>query len=143
MKQYPSIKTLSKDNIPKIPIIMFLKYDGSLIRSEWNSKRGFYKFGTKTQLMDENSKPFGVAVNLIKNKYEKDLSKVFAEHKWKDAICFFELWGPDSFAGNHNFDKPLDTILFDINPYKQGILPPDQFIKYFGHLDIAQVLYEG
>jgi hypothetical protein len=140
MKSYPSIlKDLRND----IYIYAFDKLDGSNIRAEWNSKRGFYKFGTRTQLMDENSVPFGKAIPLIKEKFEEDLTPIFKDRKWKDAICFFEYHGPESFAGNHNFEKEMTATLIDVNPYKEGIMPPDEFIKYFGHLDIAKVLYEG
>ncbi len=117
--------------------------DGTNIRAEWNSKKGFYKFGTRTQLIDENSKPFGRSISLIKESFEEDLSMVFEEQKYKSAICFFEYWGEDSFAGNHNFDKPMKATLIDVAPYNMGILPPTQFIKLFGHLDIADCLYEG
>lgn len=140
MKHYPSI---TKEIRHDIDIIAFDKLDGSNIRAEWNFKRGFYKFGTKNQLIDANSKPFGIAVPKIKEKYEESLAKVFKEQGWKDAICFFELWGPSSFAGQHSFQEALDLTLFDVNPYKQGILPPKEFIKFFGHLDIPKVLYEG
>lgn len=140
MKQYPSItKHVRQD----IHIYAFDKLDGSNIRAEWNNKRGFYKFGTKTQLIDESSKPFGRAIPLIKDKWAADLETVFKEQKWRDVICFFEFWGPNSFAGNHNFEEELTVTLIDANPYKQGILEPEEFIKYFGHLDIAKVLYEG
>lgn len=140
MKHYPSI---SKEVRQDIHIYAFDKLDGSNIRAEWNSKRGFYKFGTKNQLIDQSSKPFGCAIPMIKEKYEDALATVFKEQGWKDTICFFELWGPSSFAGQHAFKEKLDITLFDVNPYKQGILEPEQFIKYFGHLDIPKVLYEG
>lgn len=140
MKHYPSIaKEVRHDSY----IYAFDKLDGSNIRAEWNSKKGFYKFGTKNQLMDESAKPFGVAIQLIKEKYAADLAKIFNAQNWRDVICFFELWGPSSFAGTHNFAEPLTVTLFDANPYKQGILEPKEFIKYFGHLDIPKVLYEG
>jgi len=140
MKQYPSIdKNIRKD----IYIYAFNKYDGSLIRSEWNPKRGFYKFGTRTELIDINSKPFGAAIPLLKDKFEKDLSTVFEKQAWKSVICFFEYWGKDSFAGTHNFEQPMNLTLLDVNPYKEGFLEPNKFIKYFGHLDIAELLYEG
>lgn len=140
MKHYLSI---SKEVRHDSYIYAFDKLDGSNIRAEWNSKKGFYKFGTKNQLMDENAKPFGVAIQLIREKYAADLAKVFGEQDWRDVICFFELWGPSSFAGTHDFTKPLTVTLFDANPYKQGILEPKEFIKYFGHLDTPKVLYEG
>ena len=140
MKSYPSI---TKDVRQDVYIYAFDKLDGSNIRAEWNAKRGFYKFGTRTQLMDEKNKPFGCAIAMIKEKYEKDLTIIFQEQHWRDAICFFELWGPSSFAGNHNFEEKLDVTLIDVNPYKEGILVPAEFIRLFSHLDIPKVCYEG
>lgn len=140
MKHYPSI---TKEVRQDVYIYAFDKLDGSNIRAEWNNKRGFYKFGTRNQLMDQNTPTFGRAIPMIKDKYEADMAKVFKERGWKDAICFFELWGPNSFAGQHSPQDKLDITLFDVNPYKQGILEPKEFIEYFGHLDTAKVLYEG
>jgi hypothetical protein len=140
MKSYPSI---SKEIRHDLHIYAFDKLDGSNIRAEWNSKRGFYKFGTKNQLIDANSKPFGKAIEILRDKYESDIAMVFKEQKWRDIICFFELWGPSSFAGSHNWQESLTVTLIDANPYKQGILEPKEFIKFFGHLDIPKVLYEG
>lgn len=140
MKHYPSI---SKEIRHDIRIYAFDKLDGSNIRAEWNNKRGFYKFGTRTQLIDVNSKPFGQAIPLLKEKYESDLAKVFHQLDYLDAICFFEFWGKDSFAGNHNFQEQMNITLIDVNPYKQGILEPYLFVEYFGHLDIAKVCYQG
>lgn len=140
MKHYPSI---TKEVIQNLDIYAFDKLDGSQIRAEWNSKKGFYKFGTKNQLIDAATKSWGRATKLINDKYSTSLHKVFAEQKWKDAICFFELWGPSSFAGTHNFEEDLTVTLFDVNPYKQGIMEPREFIQFFGHLDTPKVLYEG
>lgn len=140
MKHYPSI---TKEVRQDIHIWAFDKLDGSNIRAEWNTKKGFYKFGTKNQLMDENSKPFGCAIQLIRDKYESDLAMVFKEQKWRDIICFFELHGPSSAFGQHNFTENLTVTLIDANPFKQGILEPAEFIKLFGHLDIPKVLYQG
>lgn len=140
MKHYPSI---TKEVLQYIDIYAFDKLDGSQIRVEWNKKKGFYKFGTKNTLIDAATKPWGRAIEIIKAKYEDDLSKVFTAQKWTDAICFFELWGPSSFAGTHNFEEELTATFFDVNPYKQGILEPLQFLKFFGHLDAPKVLYIG
>lgn len=140
MKHYPSI---TKEVRQDIYIYAFDKLDGSNMRAEWNSKKGFYKFGTKNQMIDEKTMPFGRAIPLIKQKFEEDLTMVFQEQKWRDAICFFEYYGPSSFAGNHNFEEEMTVKLIDVNPFKEGILPPTQFIKYFGHLDIPNICYEG
>lgn len=140
MKHYPSI---TKEIRPDIYIYAFDKLDGSNIRAEWNSKRGFYKWGTRNQMIDEKTLPFCRAIPLIREKYEEHLTMVFKEQHWKDALCFFEYWGPSSFAGTHNFEEKMDVTLIDVNPYKEGILVPTQFIKLFGHLDIPKVCYEG
>jgi hypothetical protein len=140
MKQYPSI---SKDVRHGTYIYAFQKFDGSNIRSEWNKKKGFYKFGSRTQLIDESHKPLGKAINLIKEKYEKDLTDIFINQKYQDVLCFFEFYGPSSFAGNHLETEEQTVTLIDVNPFKQGIMEPNQFIKLFGHLDIPKVLYQG
>lgn len=140
MKSYPSI---TKEVRQDLFVYVFDKIDGSNIRAEWNSKKGFYKFGTRNHLMDEKTMPFGRAIPLLRQKYEEGLTKVFRELNYRDAICFFEYWGRDSFAGNHNFDKPMDITLIDVNPFKQGILNPAEFLERFGHLDIAKVCYQG
>ena len=140
MKHYPSI---TKEVYHNVDIFAFDKLDGSQIRAEWNSKRGFYKFGSKNQLIDASTKPWGMAVKIINEKYLDGLTAVFKEHGWKDTICFFELWGPSSFAGTHDFKEPLTCTLFDVNPYKRGILEPKEFIEFFGHLDVPAVLYHG
>lgn len=140
MKSYPSI---TKDIRHGVHIYAFDKLDGSNIRAEWNSKRGFYKFGSRTQLIDESHKPLGRAIALVKEKYEADLQDIFKEQGWKDALCFFEFHGPHSFAGLHSDQEDQTVTLIDANPYKQGILEPVQFIKLFGHLDIPKVLYQG
>lgn len=140
MKTYP---TINKDIYLDKYIYAFDKLDGSNIRCEWNSKRGFYKFGTRNQLIDENSKPFGRAIEIVKDKFESDISLVCKEQKWRDALFFFEFYGEDSFAGNHNFEKTMTVTLIDVNPYKIGLLEPTLFLKLFKHLDIPKVLYEG
>lgn len=140
MKQYPSI---SKDVRHGTYIYAFDKLDGSNIRAEWNKKKGFYKFGSRTQLIDASHKPLGKAISLIKEKYEKDLSDIFIDQKYQDVLCFFEFYGPSSFAGNHLETEEQSVTLIDVNPFKQGIMEPNEFIKLFGHLDIPKVLYQG
>ena len=140
MKYYPSI---TKEVRQDIHIYAFDKLDGSNIRAEWNAKKGFYKFGTRNELTDEKTMPFGRAIPLIKEKYEKDLTLIFKEQNWRDVLCFFEYWGADSFAGTHNFEAKMDVTLIDVNPFKEGIMMPEQFIELFGHLDIPKVCYEG
>jgi hypothetical protein len=139
MKSYPSI---NKDYRKDIYIYAFDKLDGSNIRAEWNPKKGFYKFGTKTQLIDSSS-VFGKAIDIVKNKYQDDLSSIFIKNKYESAVCFLEYHGPSSFAGSHKFGEEPTVTLFDVSPYKYGLLEPEQFLQYFGNLDIPKLLYEG
>jgi len=144
MKEYPSIP----DRINgELDIIAFNKLDGSNIRVEWSQKNGFYKFGTRHRLLDPKSKYFGGAYLLFKEHWEKILPSIFIKQKWigktMRVICFFEYHGSNSFAGWHPGDKDPKLTLIDVNIHKRGILPPKDFIKIFGHLNIPKVLYRG
>jgi hypothetical protein len=94
-------------------------------------------------MISEYEKPFNKAIPIIREKYQLDLEMVFKEQKWREVSCYFEFYGPSSFAGQHNFEEEMTATLIDVNPYKEGMLPPDKFIKYFKHLDIPNILYEG
>jgi hypothetical protein len=93
-------------------------------------------------LLDE-SEFLGKAIGLMREKYEKDLSKIFYENKYGRVLCFFEFWGEHSFAGNHDEDESHTVTLIDVNPHKKGILSPNVFIDLFGHLDIPNIVYQG
>jgi hypothetical protein len=129
MKQYHSI---GKDNIKGKPFYCFDKLDGSNIRSEWNPKRGFSKFGSRTQLIDQSSPLGKLSIPLIKNQ-EDIFDQIFRKTRVQEATCFFELFGPSSFAGVHKWDEQgFQVVLFDVSLYKQGLMPPKQFLEAFG-----------
>ena len=141
MKQYPSIENHRK--APCRPCLGFVKYDGSNIRAEWSRKTGFYKFGTRNVLLDENSM-FGPVIPLFREKYEEPLTRVFRTQKYDSVIVFAEWFGAKSFAGQHvEDDDPKDIVLFDVNPLRKGFLAPRQFLDLFGHLPVAELVYEG
>jgi hypothetical protein len=139
MKSYPTISYNINSNIF---VYAFDKLDGSCIRAEWETKKGFWKFGTRRRLLTDDEF-LGKAINLIKEKYEKDLTEIFYLNKYGRVLCFFEFWGTNSFAGQHKEDEEHTVTLLDVNPYKKGILPPNTFIKLFGHLDIPNIVYRG
>lgn len=139
MKAYPSIQ---REYMKDTPIYAFDKLDGSNIRVEWSAKRGFYKFGTKTQLIDKTSPRFGEAVDLFINKYERDLVKIFEKQRWQNVVCFCELYGENSFAGSHKADEPRDIILFDVS-INDAILDPRDFLNCFEEVHIPKLLYRG
>jgi len=138
MKEYPSLK---RELIRK-PIYAFDKLDGSQIRAEWDKKKGFWKFGTRRQLLDSTHENFGEAPDLVRAKYERDLSDIFKKEKLQKVVCFFEFSGLSSFAGTHE-DENHDVVLFDIKVHKKGLVLPKDFLKMVGHLDIPRVLYQG
>ena len=74
--------------------------------------------------------------------YEKDLSDIFKKERYESAVAFFEFFGKASAFGQH-LDEPHEVVMFDVAPYKHGIMEPRQFIKTFGSLKIPEVLYEG
>ncbi len=146
MKKYPSIVGQA---VGSIDMTVFDKLDGSNIRAEWSMKRGFYKFGTRNRMIDQTDTHLGKAVLLVKEKYGPALTEIFkakakrAPMFQRGVVCFFEFFGPRSFAGQHAKDDRHDVVLFDISPNKAGILPPKDFLKLTKGLHIPDVLYKG
>ena len=145
METYPNIQGSTK--APRKPCVAFCKYDGSNIRFEWSKKRGWYKFGTRSQMIDHASEIYGVAVPIFLEKYGDAIARVFVDSKdfrGRDkAVVFCEFFGAKSFAGIHFDNDPKDLVLFDVSVYKKGILGPKNFLRHFGHLDVAEVVYKG
>lgn len=125
----------------------FNKYDGSNIRLEWSKKRGWYKFGTKKMIIDENHEVFGNSIKIFLKKYADDLHSIFTKDKSyrnsQSIVVFCEYVGENSFAGFHNPTDEMDMVLFDVSPYKKGLISPKQFINDFGHLHIPELIYQG
>lgn len=140
VKSYPSIEYATEC---RVPIVAFDKLDGSNVRAEWTRKKGWHKFGTRHRLVDETDPVFGKVSGLIVAKYGDDLGRALADAGHDRAMCFFEFWGPGSFAGMHDPKATQTVTLFDVAPFQRGILEPDVFLKLVGHLDHAQVLYRG
>jgi len=82
-------------------------------------------------------------VGLIQDKYADDLGRVFRKSRYDKVTCFFEFFGPSSFAGQHVENEDHDVILFDVDVYKKGLLDPPDYLKLVGDLDIAKLLYTG
>ena len=135
-------RSISHKIIPSIDVYAFQKEDGSQIRAEWFRGKGFSKFGTKRRLFDESDNIFGEAPSLIYNKYGEDLERILHKMREQRVTLFFEFFGENSFAGNH-IDEPHDVVLFDVDIFKKGIIPPSQFLKTFDSVEIAELLYHG
>lgn len=143
MKQYPSILTFKEAGIPKNPqCLAFVKYDGSNIRFEY-SKRKWEKFGTRTQLLDPKHPVLGKSIDLFREQWEKSLTDTLMKHNIEKAVVFFEYYGPNSFAGQHDLNDTMTLTMIDINVHRKGLMPARDFIKIFGHLSIAEVIYDG
>jgi hypothetical protein len=144
MKTYPKIP-YNNEKLYGLETWAFYKYDGSNIRFEWNKKRGWYKFGTRTQLISPTEPIYGKGIDVFLNKYGDDLSKIFySKYKNIDSIVVFgEYFGQNSFAGKHSDSDEMDVVIFDISLYKKGFITPKEFINNFGSLDIAKLIYNG
>lgn len=134
MKQYP---TISKD-CRYGPCYMFEKLDGSNIRAEWTRKKGFDKFGSRKVLIGPDSL-LGEAIKLIHEQTDS-LAPIFEKQRWQKVTCFFEFYGPNSFAGLHE-DEPHVVKLIDVDVYKQGLLDVRDFIDLFP--DAAKLIHQG
>jgi hypothetical protein len=145
MKHYPSIPSnFNPSWDAETNVVAFDKLDGSNIRAEWSSKRkGFYKFGSRRKLIDVNEPILGKSIDLIVSGFEKKLSERFIAAGYESVVCFFEFYGPLSFAGQHVDSDHHQVALIDIAPYKKGILPPKAFIDLCDDLDTPRVLHVG
>lgn len=141
MKQYQSIPRWTED-LYGTRIIAFDKLDGSNIRAEWNPKKGFYKFGSRHHLIDENHASFGAAVMLIK-EFSEGYASVARSERWESAVFFFEFYGPESFAGSHGSLNGMSVTMIDVNVYKRGHISAREMLDLFGEDALPDVLYMG
>ena len=114
MEQYPSIEGSSKAPLGK-PCIAFYKYDGSNLRWEWNPKKGWFKFGTRTQLFNETDAVFGEAIPLFMKIGDEIVRRVKSvERQCQRITAYTEFFGATSFAGTHTPGEPKELRLFDV-----------------------------
>ena len=149
MLQYPSILGVKKMPLG-MPCIAFYKYDGSNLRFEWSPKKGWHKYGSRTQMIDRKSEIYGEGIEIFHDTMGDiliDRLKAFMPKEFKNlerVTAFAEFYGDNSFAGNHEPEDEKKLALFDVFLFKKGFLPPNQFVEYFGDLDwTSQVVYKG
>lgn len=141
MKQY---QTIGREVVKGQPFWAFDKLDGSNVRVEWNPKRGFWKFGSRTQLIDETG-PLGArAIPLMKAREDR-IGSFLRASRAQEATCFFEFHGPNSFAGVHQWDEEgFQVDLIDVSLFKQGLMSPGAFVKAFaGIVPIPNLVHHG
>lgn len=134
MKDYPSIPHALASGLLGQSFHTFAKVDGSNLRAQWNPKRGFYKFGTRTQLLSPQDNVFGPAIPLFQATIEHSLDAIARKNRWTDLVVFMEFAGPRSFAGSHFPDDPKVLYLLDAAANKQGLLSPSRFLELFSSL---------
>jgi len=139
MKEYMTIAHY-KNHSGKV--YAFDKLDGSNVRAEWDHRKGFWKFGSRRRLLDENDPLLGEAKQLIKNT-EPYFNHIFKRQRYQKVICFFEYLGEHSMFGQHT--KEIHEVkLIDVSVYKQGLMTPQEFLKLFGDSGFeARLLYRG
>lgn len=145
MLQYPSIPGAAKSPIGK-PCIAFYKYDGSNLRWEWQPKKGWCKFGTRTQLFDASTPLYSQTVPIFMDTIADELVyRIKQQEKGiQRIIAFTEFFGPSSFAGSHDENEPKELRLFDVFLLKKGFIKPRQFVKMFSDMQTtANVMYDG
>lgn len=140
VKQYPSI---SRDIIRGVPFYIFDKLDGSNVRAEWDAKKGFWKFGTRQRLMGPDDPIGKFAIPLIQAQSDA-LSAIFKSMREREVVCFFEFWGPKSFAGLHDDSDVHQVHLIDVSIHRKGLMLPAAFVKTFeGKIPTAALLHRG
>ncbi len=147
MLSYPSIPGTKRSRYIGHECLAFYKYDGSNLRFEWSPKRNWYKYGSRTQLIDESSDQFKDAIPLFKETMGDDIvSTIIKEYgKTERIVAFTEYFGPSSFAGKHDAGEQKDLVLIDVSVYKKGFMDPALFAEVFSaeKLWAAKHLYSG
>ena len=134
MKDYPSIPHLSASGLLGQSFHTFAKVDGSCLRAQWNPRSGFYKFGTRTQLLSPSDPMFAPAIPLFHDTMATILDFIARKQRWTDLVVFMEYAGEHSFAGSHISDDPKALYLLDVAAHKQGIMGPVRFLELFDAL---------
>lgn len=137
--EYPSI-----DRVPRnVAVYAFDKLDGSNVRALWRRKKGFVRFGSRTESMDETHTTLGEAVKLMREFHEERINKALEDMRVEEACCYFEFFGANSFAGVHQ-PETHHCVLIDVKLYKQGLMQPNEFHRTFESIvPTAPLLYQG
>lgn len=131
MKQYPSIPSSNGNSFREYRAMhCWEKLDGSNLRFEWNRKNGWHRFGTRTQMMDENTEIYGPAIPKFLSEIGPYILKRFP--KAQNITAFCEWLGPNSFAGTHrDLVSEMGLYLLDMTEDNKGFLSPGGFINAF------------
>jgi hypothetical protein len=142
MKTYPSIPKKLKGKTPDRRVHVFDKLDGSNLRFEWCRKQGWYRWGSRRQVIDQSHPTLGSAYRLFEDRFAEAIERRAVDQGWQGVVAFAEFWGPKSLAGQHEAGDDMKLSLFDLAPARRGMLGPERFLELFGDLDIAPYLGE-
>lgn len=140
MKLYPSISRSTGQSFREFDAYVFDKVDGSNLRFEWSSKRGWYKYGTRSRLFDHTDEVFGKSIQTFNSQLADPIAAVCKKKGWENCVAFAEFWGSQSFAGEHVATDPKILTLFDVDIYRKGLLSPKEYLDLFGDLQIAKYI---
>ncbi|WP_020469562.1 RNA ligase family protein [Zavarzinella formosa] len=155
MLYYPKIP--GSRNAPDGQCIAFVKYDGTNLHFDWDRDFGWHAFGTRRdefnlttdgiRLFSERHAHLQESVAIFQEDWAESLESIFREHAAYREIqsfrVFGEFFGENSFAGLHQKDDPKEIRIFDVLAETSGLIGPKEFINNFGHLPVAEVVYEG
>ena len=161
MKHYDSIPRIQDDGTLKGEIVWgFNKLDGQNFCATFRPKaNGFVSFGSRTVQVDEHSESeLANAVTWFKtHKLDEKLIKIIKEN-WKkgdvfqgieEITFFFEWYGPNSFAGKHDFwdyaNGDMHLALIDVFLKKKGYMEPREYYNLFKYsgIEIPELIYTG
>lgn len=140
MKTYPSIPRRPRGKKNEHRLHLFDKLDGSNLRFEWSLRDGWTRFGTRRRVVETSHPTFGGARSLFERTLAAPLAAIAAEQGWPAMIAFAEFHGPSSLGGQHVASEPKTLTLFDVAPYRRGLVGPERFMDLFGALPIPRHL---
>lgn len=158
MEEYRSIINSSK--APRLPMMAFLKLDGSNFRAKYTPSKGFHVFGLRRQLIDETTvyttkdgqaQYWGEAVKAFKRDQAKPLTELFKTKEFRDykeITIFGEFWGHKSEYGTHAWgeDDHKRIFVFDIllGHKERKLMLPQDFVKTISPVvETPKMVYEG
>lgn len=155
MLYYPKIP--GSRHAPAGHCVAFEKYDGTNLHWDWDREFGWHAFGTRRdefnltevgvgQFVDRHAHLAG-CVPVFWGTLAEGIERVLRDHpgyrECQTVRAFTEYLGPNSFAGLHRVDDPMELRLFDLLVEPSGLVGPRQFVADFGELPSARVVYQG
>jgi len=146
LARYPPIEGPHLEVIDQ-PCVAFHKYDGSNLQFKWTQADGWCQFGTRKRTIDAGNPLFGDSISIFMSKYADAILNCFRRYKEyrnaKSLVAFCEFFGEHTFSGLHRDREPKQMKLIDVLIPEQGFVLPRNYHQHFGHLDIAEVIYDG